>query len=41
MNKTLLSAFLAGRKVRLSLSQNACSKNNYPAYHMVRVDAAL
>jgi hypothetical protein len=40
MNKTLLSAFMAGRKVRLSLSSSTCSSNNYPAYHMVRVDAA-
>jgi hypothetical protein len=41
MNKTLLAAFMAGRMVRLSVSQNQCSANNYPAYHMVRVDADL
>jgi hypothetical protein len=39
MNRTLLAAFMAGRQVRLSISQNACSVNNYPAYHMVRLDA--
>jgi hypothetical protein len=39
MNKTLLSAFLAGRKVRLSISTASCSANNRPAYAAVRVDA--
>jgi hypothetical protein len=40
MNRTLLAAFMAGRQVRLSISSATCSTNNYPAYHMVRVDAA-
>jgi hypothetical protein len=40
MNKTLLASFMAGRQVKLSLSTSTCSINNYPAYHMVRVDAA-
>lgn len=41
MNKTLLAAFMAGRKVKLSISTATCSANNYPAYAMVRVDADL
>jgi hypothetical protein len=40
MNKTLLSAFLANRKVRLDLSVNTCS-GGFPTYYQVRVDSAL
>lgn len=39
MNKTLLAGFLAGRKVKLTISQNACSSNNAPAYYMVRLSS--
>jgi hypothetical protein len=39
MNRTLLSAFLAGRKVRLNLSQNQCGATGRPAYYAVQLDA--
>jgi len=39
MNKTLLSAFLAGRKVRLNLSQNHCGATGRPAYYAIQLDA--
>lgn len=40
MNRTLLSAFLAGRKVRLNLSQNHCGATGRPAYYAVLLDSA-
>jgi len=39
MNKTLLAGFLAGRRVKLAISQNACSSTNAPAYYMVRLSS--
>lgn len=38
MNKTLLSAFLANRKVLLNISETTCSSSGYPTYYQVRVD---
>ena len=35
MNKTLLSAFLAGRKVKLLVESDRCSSNERPAYYAV------
>lgn len=40
MNKTLLSAFLANRKVSLNVASGACTAASYPMYIYVRVDAA-
>lgn len=40
MNKTLLSAFLANRKVKLNVSSTTCSASGYPTYYQVRVDYA-
>jgi hypothetical protein len=41
MNKTLLSAFLANRKVKLNIASTVCTPDhNYPVYLSVRVDAA-
>jgi hypothetical protein len=39
MNKTLLSAFLANRKVRLNVASTVCS-GTHPVYLAVRVDSA-
>lgn len=38
MDKALLSAFLAGRKVRLTIFTSSCGPNNRPAYSLVRLD---
>jgi len=38
MSRTLLSAFLANRKVALNISSNTCSASGYPTYYQVRVD---
>ncbi len=43
MSKTLLSAFLANRKVRLNMASTVCSgsgTSGYPVYLNVRVDYA-
>lgn len=42
MNKTLLSSFLANRKVRLNVASTVCSSStpSHPVYLAVRVDAA-
>jgi hypothetical protein len=40
LDRTLLSAFLAGRKVRLGVDTANCGANNAPAYHTVRLDVA-
>jgi hypothetical protein len=39
MNRTLLSAFLANRKVRLNIASSVCS-GTHPVYLAVRVDYA-
>ncbi len=39
MSKTLLSAFLANRKVRLNVASTTCSSGGYPVYLGVRVDS--
>jgi hypothetical protein len=38
MDKALAGAFLAGRKVRLLIFNNACGANGRPAYAIVRLD---
>lgn len=40
MDKTLLAAFLAGRKVKLGLHDTACTSDGYPVYVHVQVDSA-
>lgn len=38
MDKTLLAAFLAGRKVKMGISDTACTTDGYPIYLHVQVD---
>lgn len=37
-DKLLLSAFLAGRKVRLEVSSSTCSSDGYPTYNDVQLN---
>ncbi|XXX79850.1 hypothetical protein WMF30_13855 [Sorangium sp. So ce134] len=37
MDKTLLSAFLAGRKVKINISNSTCSAGGYPVYIWVQL----
>jgi hypothetical protein len=39
MNKTLISAFLSNRKVRLNVASTVCTAAGYPEYIAVRLDA--
>lgn len=40
MNKTLISAFLSNRKVKLNVASTVCTAAGYPAYIAVHLDAA-
>jgi hypothetical protein len=40
MSKTLLAAFLSGRKIKLGISSTQCSVSNAPAYYMVRLNSS-
>ncbi|WP_437830816.1 hypothetical protein [Sorangium sp. So ce1153] len=37
MDKTILSAFLAGRKVQVNVSNSICTADGYPTYVWVRL----
>jgi len=39
MNRTLLAAFLANRKVKLNVASSVCSSAGYPVYLQVSLDA--
>lgn len=38
MDRTLLSAFLAGRKVKINVSHSTCTSDGYPTYVWVQLD---
>ncbi|WP_437769273.1 hypothetical protein WMF27_09315 [Sorangium sp. So ce281] len=40
MDRTLLSAFLAGRKVKFNISSQTCTAEGYPTYVWLRLDKA-
>jgi hypothetical protein len=39
-DKVLVSAFLAGRKIKLGIDTLACGANGRPAYQIIRLDEA-